>query len=152
MTDAMSFRVATAADLPALVALLRDDEFGRARNPSLDEAAGAYERAFARMDADNFFVVAECARRVVGCYQLTFIQCLSHAGATRAQIESVRVASDTRGVGIGSAMMRDAIDRARARGAHLVQLTTDRRRSDAQRFYERLGFAASHVGMKLTIT
>ncbi|MBV1695150.1 MAG: GNAT family N-acetyltransferase, partial [Hyphomicrobiales bacterium] len=81
MTDALSFRVAVAADLPALVALLRDDDLGRARNPSFDEAAGAYERAFARMDADNHMVVAERARRIVGCYQLTFIQCLSHAGA-----------------------------------------------------------------------
>lgn len=151
MTDALSFRVAVAADLPALVALLRDDDLGRARNPSFDEAAGAYERAFARMDADNHMVVAERARRIVGCYQLTFIQCLSHAGATRAQIESVRVASTLRGGGIGSAMMRDAIGRARARGAHMVQLTTDRRRADAQRFYDRLGFAASHVGMKLTL-
>lgn len=152
MDEALSFRVAVLADLPAIVALLRDDHFGRARNPDFEAASAGYGRAFARMDADNHMIVAERGDRVVGCYQLTFIQCLSHAGALRAQVESVRVGSALRGAGIGSAMMCDAIDRARMRGAHLMQLTTDRRRADAQRFYEKLGFAASHVGMKLPLT
>jgi GNAT superfamily N-acetyltransferase len=144
-------RHAAAADLATLVALLNDDQLGKGRNPLYADAAAAYEVAFQQMQADpnNYIVVAEIDGRVSGCYQLTFIRGLSYAGALRAQIESVRIASALRGGGHGTVMMRDAIRRAEARGCRLVQLTTDIRRTESRRFYERLGFAASHHGMKL---
>ena len=149
----LTCRKATEADLPAIVALLTDDEFGQARNPLFDVERERYLAAFRAIDADpnNFQIVATQDERIIGCYQLTFIRGLSFSGAERAQIESVRIASDLRGSGLGSAMMRDAIERARARGVVLVQLTTDTRRGNTRRFYERLGFTASHHGMKLRL-
>lgn len=147
----LSCREATRADLPAIVALLNDDQFGHARNPAFDKEFARYEAAFEEILAaeSNGYVVAEQAGRIVGCYQLTFIRGLSYTGGERAQIESVRIASDLRGSGLGSVMMRDAIERATTRGCVLVQLTTDVRREHTKCFYERLGFAASHHGMKL---
>jgi ribosomal protein S18 acetylase RimI-like enzyme len=149
----LTCRPANRADLPAIVALLGDDTFGAARNPALAAAPAAYEAAFADMvdDPDNHVVVAERHGHIVGCYQLTFIRGLSYTGGLRAQIESVRIAADLRGSGLGSALMRDAIARARARGCILVQLTTDVRRARTRSFYERLGFTASHHGMKLRL-
>ena len=146
----ISFRLAIDADLAGIIALLRDDELGATRNPSLDAAAGAYAAAWADIQADpnNGYVVAERQGRLIGCYQQTLIRGLSHSGGLRAQIESVRIASDLRGGGLGSAMMDDAVARATARGAFLVQLTTDVRREHTRHFYERLGFTASHHGMK----
>ena len=146
-----SFRNAIAADLAGIVALLRDDALGATRNPALDTAAEAYAAAWTAIQADpnNGYIVAERDGHLIGCYQLTFIRGLSHTGGLRAQIESVRIASDLRGSGLGSMMMRDAVTRAKARGAFLVQLTTDVRRAHTRRFYERLGFTASHHGMKL---
>lgn len=151
MTTTIEMRDAVAADLGAIVGLLRDDALGAGRNPAYDALAAGYDTAWREILADpnNGYVVAEAAGRLVGCYQLTFIRGLSHSGGVRAQIESVRIASDLRGGGMGSALMRDAIARARARGAFLVQLTTDTRREHTRRFYERLGFKASHHGMKL---
>ena len=145
------FRQALDADLAGLVALLRDDSLGATRNPSLGDAAAAYSAAWADIQADpnNGYFVAEHTGRLIGCYQLTFIRGLSHAGGMRAQIESVRIASDLRGGGLGTVMMQDAIARAKSRGAFLVQLTTDARREHTRHFYERLGFVASHHGMKL---
>lgn len=150
-SDAISYREAIAADLPAIVGLLNDDQFGKARNPEFDKEVARYQAAFDDILADpnNGYIVAEQGGRIIGCYQLTFIRGLSYTGGARAQIESVRIASDLRGSGLGSAMMRDAIERANARGCVLVQLTTDVRREHTKRFYERLGFAASHHGMKL---
>lgn len=151
-------RTAVAADLGAIVALLADDRFGAARNPRLDAAMAAYQSAFADILADpnNGYVVMERAdetgARIVGCYQLTFIRGLSYTGGLRGQIESVRIGSDLRGQGLGYRMMEDAVARCRARGAVLVQLTTDVRREHTRRFYERLGFQASHHGMKLWLT
>jgi GNAT superfamily N-acetyltransferase len=143
-------RRATAADLPAVVALLTDDPLGATR-----EAAGLapYERAFAAVDADpaHLQVVADDGGEVVGTLQLSFLPGLSRAGALRAQVEGVRVAAAARGRGLGEAMLRWCADEARRRGAALVQLTTDTRRGDAHRFYERLGYVPSHVGMKLDL-
>jgi len=149
--DLLQFRPAAADDLPEIVALLNDDMFGKARNPLFDDARAVYETAFAEMigNPDNTVIVAETGDRMVGCYQLTFIRGLGHRGALRAQVESVRIAGELRGHGLGDRMMRDAIGRARARGAFMVQLTTDTRRPHTRRFYERLGFEASHHGMKL---
>jgi GNAT superfamily N-acetyltransferase len=151
MPDPLRCRDAEAADLSAIVALLNDDAFGQARNPLFEAEAPRYRAAFDAILADpnNGYVVAELGGRTVGCYQLTFIRGLSYTGGERAEIESVRIASDLRGQGLGSVMMQDAIERARARNCVLVQLTTDMRREQTRRFYERLGFAASHHGMKL---
>jgi ribosomal protein S18 acetylase RimI-like enzyme len=151
MQAALTFREATESDLPAIVALLNDDQFGQARNPVFDAASDRYRGAFNDIAADpnNSIQVAGQSGRIIGCYQLTFIRGLSYTGGLRALIESVRIASDKRGQGLGDAMMRHAIGLARARGCTLVQLTTDVRRAHTRRFYEKLGFAATHHGMKL---
>ncbi len=143
-------REAHEADLPAIERLLADDVLGAARESPGDPA---YAAAFAAMAAQggNVLLVAEQDGRIVACLQLTLIPGLSRRGTLRAQIEGVRVATDARGVGLGDALVQHAITRARAAGAGLVQLTTDRSRTDAQRFYERLGFEASHAGMKLIL-
>lgn len=148
------FRDAVADDLGAIVALLADDVFGAARNPRLDAAMPAYQRAFDEIlrDPDNGYVVAVDGGRILGCYQLTFIRGLSYTGGLRGQIESVRIAAALRGQGLGHRMMADAVARCRARGAVLVQLTTDVRREHTRRFYERLGFQATHHGMKLWLS
>ena len=147
----MIFREATRADLPAIVALLADDVLGKARDFSVVD--DAYERAFADIDADprNFLIVADDGAEVVGCMQITYIPGLGRHGAERAQIEAVRVRSDRRGRGLGAHLFTWAIDQARNRGCALVQLTTDKSRADAHRFYSRLGFVASHEGLKLTL-
>ena len=149
----ITYRPALEPDLLAIVALLNDDVFGQTRNPLFEAERDRYLAAFRAIAADpnNFQIVAEQGVRIVGCYQLTIIRGLSFSGGERAQIESVRIASDLRGSGLGTAMMHDAIERARARDVVLVQLTTDTRRDNTRRFYERLGFAASHHGMKLRL-
>lgn len=149
----MVIRRATDADLPAIVRLLADDPLGATREQSVDPLPDAYRRAFAAIESQegNDLLVADDAGEVVGCLQLTVIPCISRMGATRAQIEGVRVASTRRGAGLGEALMRDAIAHATRAGCTVVQLTTDVSRRDAQRFYERLGFEASHVGMKLAL-
>jgi GNAT superfamily N-acetyltransferase len=146
-------RPAESGDLQAIIALLADDMLGQARNPLYADAAASYDMAFAELleTSDNTVIVALMAGRIIGCYQLTFIRGLSHRGALRANIESVRIAGDLRGQGLGSDLMRDALARARARGANMVQLTTDMRRPQTRAFYERLGFTASHHGMKLLL-
>ncbi|WP_433118945.1 N-acetyltransferase family protein [Micromonospora sp. CA-246542] len=150
MSD-MIFREAVRADLPTVIALLADDVLGKARDfTQVDEA---YERAFADISADprNFLIVAEQDGELVGCLQITYIPGLGRHGAERSLIESVRVRSDRRGQGLGRQMMAWVIDQARQRGCALVQLTTDKSRADAHRFYLSLGFRASHEGMKLPL-
>ena len=144
-------RRALLADLPAIVALLAADDLGATRDGIRTEAdLAAYQRAFADIDRDpaQLLVVAEAEGRVVATLQLSFIPGLSRRGALRAQIESVRVAASARSRGLGHALFTWAIDEARRRGCALVQLTTDKSRADAHRFYQRLGFVASHEGMK----
>ena len=147
----MIFREAARADLPAIISLLADDVLGKARDFSTVD--DAYERAFAEIAADprNLLIVADDDRDVVACLQLTYIPGLGRHGAERAQIEAVRVRSDRRGQGLGAELIGWAIEQARSRGCALVQLTTDKSRVDAHRFYTRLGFVASHEGMKLTL-
>ncbi|MGV9212027.1 GNAT family N-acetyltransferase [Micromonospora sp. RB23] len=150
MSD-MIFREAVRADLSAVIALLADDVLGKARDfTQVDEA---YERAFADISGDprNFLIVAEQDGELVGCLQITYIPGLGRHGAERSLIESVRVRSDLRGQGLGRELMVWAIDQARQRGCALVQLTTDKSRTDAHRFYLSLGFKASHEGMKLPL-
>ncbi|RSN59930.1 MULTISPECIES: GNAT family N-acetyltransferase [Actinomadura] len=146
----MTFREATAADLPQIVRLLADDPLGATRETPGDDVPEAYYTAFAAIekDANNTVVVAERGGEVIGTLQLTFIPGLTYGGGERAQIEGVRVASDQRGHGVGQALIDRAVDRARARGCRLVQLTTDRQRPDAIRFYQKMGFRPSHMGMK----
>jgi ribosomal protein S18 acetylase RimI-like enzyme len=144
------FRRATADDLPAIVALLADDVLGAAREARGDPA---YAAAFAAIAADpnQLLAVAEDGGRIVGCLQLSFIPGLSRRGMWRGQIESVRIAASHRGAGLGRRMFDWAVEACRARGCGLVQLTTDKARPDARRFYESLGFVASHEGMKITL-
>jgi GNAT superfamily N-acetyltransferase len=146
--DNLVIRRATADDVPAIVAMLADDPLGAKRESPGDPV---YAAAFAEIDADprQYLAVAVVDDQVAGTLQLTFIPGLSRRGATRALIEAVRVRADQRGSGLGRRLAEWAISTSRDRGAAMVQLTTDASRTDAHRFYERLGFVASHVGMKL---
>ncbi|MEU8043806.1 GNAT family N-acetyltransferase [Micromonospora echinofusca] len=150
MSDVI-FREAVRADLPAVVALLADDVLGRTRD--LTEVDAAYEKAFADIDADprNQLIVADADGELLGCMQLTYIPGLGRHGAERQLIEAVRVRSDLRGRGVGGQMINWAIDQARQRGCALVQLTTDKTRRDAHRFYLNLGFLPTHEGLKLPL-
>jgi GNAT superfamily N-acetyltransferase len=144
-------RRATRADVPALVALIAADQLGATRDGG---DLAPYERAFAEIDKDPaqlLVVLTDALGRVAGTLQLTFIPGLARRGGLRAQIEAVRVREDLRGRGIGNALIGWAIDEARGRGCALVQLTTDKRRSDVHRFYGRLGFEATHEGFKLRL-
>jgi GNAT superfamily N-acetyltransferase len=149
--DGMHYRRAQEADLGAIVALLADDVLGATRERAAKGVSESYRRAFAEIDADpnQFLCVVEEGGRIVGTLQLTFIPGLSRGGAKRGQIEAVRIARDLRGDGLGEAMFDWAIAECRNRGCTLVQLTTDKARPDAHRFYDRLGFAPSHIGYKL---
>ncbi|MEW2412288.1 GNAT family N-acetyltransferase [Streptomyces sp. NPDC046866] len=147
----LSIRPATEEDLPAIVALLADDPLGATRESPDDLAP--YRAAFERLAGDphQHVVVAVREGRVVGTLQLTVIPGLSRKGATRSVIEGVRVHADERGSGLGTRFIEWAIDRSRQENCQLVQLTSDVTRTDAHRFYERLGFTASHVGFKLAL-
>lgn len=149
----LTCRRATRADLARIVAMLADDAIGATRDEFREPLPQSYVDAFGEIDADpgQLLVVAESEGRVVGTLQLTFIPYLTHRGSRRAQIEAVRVDSGQRGGGVGRVMLTWAIEEARRRGCRMVQLTTDKRRADAHRFYESLGFVASHEGMKLTL-
>jgi ADP-ribose pyrophosphatase YjhB (NUDIX family)/GNAT superfamily N-acetyltransferase len=144
-------RRAFAADVPAVVALLADDPLGAQREAGVDDAA--YADAFARIDADpgELLVVADAGGDVVGTLQLSFLPSLSRGGALRAQVEAVRVSSSRRGGGLGRAMLQWAVEESRRRGCAVVQLTTDKSRVDAHRFYAGLGFTASHEGFKMLL-
>ena len=147
-------RRATVSDLDALIALLADDPVSASRGDTGAAAdRPAYERAFAAIDADpaHQLLVATVNETVVATMQLTVIPGLPRVGASRLQIEAVRVRGDQRNRGIGAAMIRWAVEQAPTLGATLVQLTSDAARVDAHRFYERLGFSASHIGFKLTV-
>ena len=143
-------REARREDVPEIVALLADDAIGAGREGPADDA---YYAAFALIAADqrNQLLVAEVGGRIVGTLQLTMIPGLSRHGMLRAQIEGVRVAAPHRRRGLGRAMIEWAIGQAREHGCGLVQLTSDKRRHDAVRFYESIGFTASHEGLKLPL-
>jgi len=148
---AATIRRARYQDVPAIVRLLADDALGTTReSPGTPEL---YWRAFEEVNRDprNFLAVAELNGEVVGTLQLTFIPSLTYEGGERAQIEAVRVDARHRNAGIGHALVDWAITRARARGCRVVQLTTDRRRPDALRFYLSLGFQPTHEGLKLIL-
>lgn len=149
----ITIRRATRSDLPSIVRLLADDPLGSQREAYRDPLPQTYYAAFQAIDSDprQELVVVEHEGRVIGTLQLTFIPGLSFQGGTRTQIEAVRVDHEFRSHGLGGRLFEWAIARAREQGCRLVQLTTNASRADAQRFYERLGFVASHVGMKLDL-
>lgn len=149
------FRKASSADLPAIIALLADDPLGATREVSSEATDQAYLEAFAAIEADPnqlLAVMIDDNGKVIGCLQLSFIPGLSRKGMWRGQIESVRIAASHRGGGLGAAMIEWAVEQAKEKGCGLVQLTSDKRRPDAIRFYEKLGFVASHEGLKLDLS
>ncbi len=148
-----SFRLATREDVPALVAMLADDALGAQREQFTDPLPQAYYDAFDALDVDpnNELILACLGEQVIGMLQLTYIPSLSYQGGWRALIESVRVDAAYRSQGIGRQLMVWTLERAKTRGCHLAQLSTHKSRIDAQRFYESLGFHATHVGMKRSL-
>ncbi|AZO18253.1 GNAT family N-acetyltransferase [Mesorhizobium sp. M2A.F.Ca.ET.043.05.1.1] len=151
--SAISIRRAREADIAVIVAMLADDALGRAREDASLPLAQPYLDAFAAIDRDpnQLLAVITYGDDVIGTLQLTFLAGLSQRGAWRGQIEAVRVASTRRGEGLGQRLLEWAIDKCRERGCRVVQLTTNKSRTDAHRFYERLGFKASHIGYKLEL-
>lgn len=148
----MIFRKATAADVPCIVQLLANDPLGQLREDYQEPLPDLYYRAFEQISEDpnqELIVLEKSKGEIIGTFQLSFIQYLTYRGGVRAQIEAVRIREDQRGGGIGQAMVEWAIKRAKERNAHVLQLTTDKKRPDAIRFYEKLGFTASHEGMKI---
>ncbi|PCG83498.1 GNAT family N-acetyltransferase [Streptomyces sp. WZ.A104] len=150
MSD-LEIRPVAEADLPTVVAMLADDPLG-AQRESPDDLA-PYRTAFQRLagDPNQHVVVAVREDRVVGTLQLTIVPGLSRRGGTRSIIEGVRIHGDERGSGLGTQLIQWAVDESRRQNCQLVQLTSDATREDAHRFYERLGFTASHVGFKLAL-
>ncbi|MET9296778.1 GNAT family N-acetyltransferase [Streptomyces sp. NPDC003077] len=148
----MIFRLAHRPDLPALLALLADDD--AVTDPATVVVGEAYERAFAEIAEDprnELLVLDEGDGTVLGFLQITYIPGLGRGGGERALLEAVRVRADRRGAGLGRELIGEAIARARARGCVLVQLTSNKRRTEAHRFYASLGFERSHDGFKLTL-
>ncbi len=151
--EQLTVRAANRGDVPAIVRMLADDPLGAQREMFSDPLAESYLTAFDAIDRDpnNELVVAAAGGEVIGVLQLTFIPNLTYRGGWRALIEGVHVSSGARSSGIGGAMFRWATESARQRGCVMLQLTTNKARTDALRFYERLGFVASHHGMKLML-
>jgi GNAT superfamily N-acetyltransferase len=148
----MIFRQATRNDVQAIVKMLADDELVKKRENFQIPLPDEYLIAFENINGDEnqeLIVIENKNLEVIGTLQLSFIQYLTYRGGIRAQIEAVRIRKDYRGTGLGTEMFEWAIDRAKKRGAHLLQLTTDKKRPDALHFYENLGFNTSHEGMKM---
>jgi GNAT superfamily N-acetyltransferase len=149
----LRFRLATRADVPSIVQMLADDDLGSQRERCEDPLPESYYSAFEQIhdDPNHELIVAERNGEVIGTLHLLFLPSISFQGGLRAQVESVRVDKSIQSQGIGSQMMKWTLERAKRRGAHVVQLTTHKSRLDAHRFYERLGFKGSHLGMKLSL-
>ena len=147
--ESVSIRRARRDDVPAIVTMFADDHLGRARERVEDPLPAVYYEAFERVERDPnlTLVVAEIEGRVVGCLQLAVLSGISSQGGIRGLLEDVRVATDCRSRGIGEQLVQWAVTEAKARGCNLVELLTHASRVDAQRFYKRLGFTGSHVGM-----
>ena len=151
---ALVFRRASRDDVPVIVSLLADDDLGARRESAVSPLPESYYAAFDAIERDpnNELIVAESQGRIVGALQMTFIPYMTYRGSWRALIEGVRIASHARSSGLGRKLFAWAIERARQRKCHLVQLTSDKARPDAIRFYESLGFVASHEGLKLHLS
>ncbi|MFT5244634.1 MAG: GNAT superfamily N-acetyltransferase [Glaciecola sp.] len=148
----MNFRKATINDISAIVALIADDDLGQQRENFQTPLPKAYLEAFETINADanqELIVLENKTQELIGTLQLSFIQYLTYQGGIRAQIEAVRIRKDQRGLGTGKTMFEWAIHRAKERNAHLLQLTTDKKRPQAIKFYEDLGFKPTHEGMKM---
>ncbi|PCJ64898.1 MAG: GNAT family N-acetyltransferase [Bacteroidetes bacterium] len=148
----MIFRKATEKDIPIIVEMIADDELGRERENFQIPLQSKYLKAFEKINSDEnqeLIIVENENSQIIGTLQLTFIQYLTYQGGIRAQIEAVRIRKDKRGLGIGRKMFQWAITRAKERNAHLLQLTTDKKRPEAIKFYKDLGFKQSHEGMKM---
>jgi GNAT superfamily N-acetyltransferase len=147
------FRLAVQTDLPAIVEMLANDPLGATRESMGATLSDKYLQAFEKISADpnQELTVVEMDGQTVAVFQLSFIQYLTYKGGLRAQVEAVRTHSNYRGQGIGTTLFQYAIQRAKEKGCHLIQLTTDKQRPDAIRFYESLDFVASHEGMKLKL-
>jgi len=147
----VTYRDATAADLPAIVLLLAEDQIGGRRDDPGPPLDSAYAAAFAAIDGDpnQRLIVAVSGGTVIGTMQLSFLPGLLNRGAWRGQIEAVRIAADQRGQGLGADMIGWAVEQCRARGCFMAQLTSNNDRGAAHRFYERLGWQKSHAGFKL---
>lgn len=145
-------RRATRKDVPEIIALLANDKLGKLRENFRDPLPKTYYTAFEKIQADanqHLMVLEDVNCSVIGTLQLSFIQYLTYQGGIRSQIEAVRVHPDHRGKGLGRQLFEWAIEFAEKNGAHLIQLTTDKKRPEALAFYKELGFTASHEGMKL---
>ena len=148
----MKFRKATRKDVSRIVEMIADDELGMTRENYQIPLPKEYIEAFENINSDKnqeLIVVENDELEIIGTLQLTFIQYLTYQGGIRAQIEAVRIRKDKRGLGVGKTMFEWAINRAKIKGAHLLQLTTDKKRPKAIKFYEDLGFKKSHEGMKI---
>ncbi|UGU17601.1 GNAT family N-acetyltransferase [Sinomicrobium kalidii] len=149
----LHFRKAEEKDIPFIVQMIADDKLGKLRENYREPLPQEYLTAFKNINADpnqELIVVTENGDdKIIGTLQLSFIQYLTYRGGIRAQIEAVRIRKDCRGKGFGQQMFTWAIKRAKERNAHVLQLTTDKKRPEAIAFYEKLGFKASHEGMKL---
>ncbi|MFK7811863.1 MAG: N-acetyltransferase family protein [Maribacter sp.] len=148
----MNFRKATKNDVPAIVEMIADDELGMKRENFQIPLPPEYLKAFENINSDGnqeLIVVEDEDLEIIGTLQLSFIQYLTYCGGIRAQIEAVRIKKDKRGLGIGKVMFEWATNRAKERKAHLLQLTTDKKRPKAIKFYKELGFKQSHEGMKI---
>jgi GNAT superfamily N-acetyltransferase len=148
----MNFRKATENDVSTIVEMIADDKLGKKRENFQNPLPKEYLKAFKKINSDGnqeLIVVENKNSEIIGTLQLSFIQYLTYQGGTRAQIEAVRIRKDKRGLGIGKTMFEWAINRAKERNAHLLQLTTDKKRPKAIKFYEDLGFKATHEGMKI---
>jgi GNAT superfamily N-acetyltransferase len=147
------FRRATEADVPAIIKMLADDKLGASREALGAESLPRYLDAFRVIDADanQFLLVVDDGTEIVGTLQLTFIAGLARGGLKRGLVEAVRVAGDRRGEKIGEAMFAWVLEKCRRENCGIVQLTTDKSRTDAHRFYDRLGFEPSHVGYKMML-
>jgi len=153
MNTSLVIRPAEQQDLPGLIAMLMDDELGKLREDASTPVHACYRDAFANIEQDpnNELVVLEREQHIAGMLQCSFIPYLTHRGSWRCLIEGVRIRQDLRGLGLGRALMQWAIERAVHRKCAIVQLTSDKRRHEAARFYESLGFEATHQGFKLRL-
>jgi GNAT superfamily N-acetyltransferase len=153
MNNELTFRLAVADDLADIVKMLSDDTLGATREKFEPILSDNYLKAFDNItnDPNQELTIVEMNGETVGTYQLTFIQYLTHQGGLRAQIEAVRTSSNYRGQGIGTRVFEYIIDRARQKGCNMLQLTSDKQRPDAIKFYEAIGFISTHEGMKLKL-
>ena len=146
------FRKATIEDLPFIIQMIANDKLGSQREDYQIPLPQKYIQAFYHIDKDanqELIVIEDKDKKIIGTLQLTYIQYLTYQGGIRAQIEAVRIHDSCRGQGVGTQLFKWAIQRTKDKGAHLLQLTTDKKRPDAIQFYEKLGFVGSHEGMKI---